>query len=59
MPRRQVVASHTAVARSSPAEVGLFYTVHVALRGTAHEGGAAASQLDLPFLTPLSVAGCG
>ena len=27
--------------------------------GTAHEGGGATSQLDLPFLTPLSVAGCG
>ena len=26
---------------------------------TAHEGGDAASQLDLPSLTPLSVAGCG
>ena len=28
--------------------------------GTAHEGGGGAtSQLDLPSLTPLSVAGCG
>ena len=27
--------------------------------GTAHEGGGATSQLDLPSLTPLSVAGCG
>ena len=27
--------------------------------GTAHEGGDATSQLDLPSLTPLSVAGCG
>ena len=27
--------------------------------GTAHEGGGAISQLDLPSLTPLSVAGCG
>ena len=26
--------------------------------GTAHEGGGAISQLDLPSLTPLSVAGC-
>ena len=24
-----------------------------------HEGGGATSQLDLPSLTPLSVAGCG
>ena len=27
--------------------------------GTAHEGGGATSQLELPSLTPLSVAGCG
>ena len=27
--------------------------------GTAHEGGGATSQLDLPSLTPLSAAGCG
>ena len=27
--------------------------------GTAHEGGGATSQVDLPSLTPLSVAGCG
>ena len=27
--------------------------------GTVHEGGGATSQLDLPPLTPLSVAGCG
>ena len=27
--------------------------------GTAHEGGGATSQLDLPSLTPLSVASCG
>ena len=27
--------------------------------GTAHEDGGATSQLDLPSLTPLSVAGCG
>ena len=27
--------------------------------GTAHEGGDATSQLDQPYLTPLSVAGCG
>ena len=33
--------------------------MHEALRGTAHEGGGATSQLDLPSLTPLSVAGCG
>ena len=27
--------------------------------GTVHEGGGATGQLDLPFLTPLSVAACG
>ena len=27
--------------------------------GTVHEGEGATSQLDLPFLTPLSVADCG
>ena len=27
--------------------------------GTAHEGGGATSQLDLPSVTLLSVAGCG
>ena len=26
---------------------------------TAHEGGGATSQMYLPYLTPLSVAGCG
>ena len=31
--RGKVVASHAAVARSSPAEVGLIYTMYVALRG--------------------------
>ena len=29
----KVVASHAAVARSSPAEVALIYTMHLALRG--------------------------
>ena len=29
----QVVASHAAAARSSPAEVALIYAMHVALRG--------------------------
>ena len=27
--------------------------------GTAHEGGGATSELDLPSLTPFSVAGSG
>ena len=55
----KVVASHAAVARSIPAEVALINTTHEALRGTAHDGGGATSQFDLPSLTPLSVAGCG
>ena len=55
----KVVASHAAVARSSPAEVALIYTLHEAHRGTAHEGGGATSKLNLQSLTPLSVAGCG
>ena len=32
---------------------------YVELRVTAHDGGGATSQLDLPSLAPLSVAGCG
>ena len=47
----KVVASHAAVA--------LIYTMHEALMGTAHGGGGAISQLDLPSVTPLSVPGCG
>ena len=35
----KMVASHAAVARSSPAGVALIYSMHVALRGTTHEGG--------------------
>ena len=46
------------VARSIPAEASLSYTMQ-ALRGTAHWGGGATSQLDVPSLTPLSVAGSG
>ena len=55
----KVVASHAAVARSIPLRcTDLYYAC-----GT--EGvlpmrvGGATSQLDLPSLTPLSVAGCG
>ena len=36
-----------------PAEEALIYTMHEAVRGTAHEGGGEISQLDLPCLTPL------
>ena len=40
--------------------VGSVNTVqYVDLRGTAHEGRGATSQLDIQSLTPLSVAGCG
>ena len=58
-PHRKVAASHAAVARSIPADVALIYILHEALEGTAHEGRAATSQLDLPSLTPLFVADCG
>ena len=34
----KVVASHAAVARLSPVEDTLIYTMHVAHRGIAHEG---------------------
>ena len=55
----KVVASHAAVARSSPAEVALIYAMHVALRGYCPmRVGGATSEFDLPSLTPLSVAGC-
>ena len=55
----KVVASHAAVARSSSADVALIYTMHVALRVGPMRVGGATSQLDLPSLTPLSVASCG
>ena len=28
-------------------------------QGVVHEGGGATSELDLPSLTPFSIAGCG
>ena len=54
----KVVASHAAVARSSPAEVctDLYYSK--CAQGVPMRAGGATSQLDLPSLTPLSVAGC-
>ena len=52
-------ASHATVTRSSPAKVALIYTMHVALRGLPMRVDGATSELDLPSLTPLSVAGCG
>ena len=41
----KVVASHAEVARSVPAEVALIYTMHEALRGTAHEGGDCVQSI--------------
>ena len=56
----KVVASYAAVARSSPAEVELIYTMHEGAQGILPmRVGGATSQLDLPSLTLLSVAGCG
>ena len=40
-----MVASHAAVARSNPAEIALIYTMHEALRGTAHEGGGCDQSI--------------
>ena len=55
-----MVDSHAAAALSIPAGVALIYTMHEALRGVLpNRVGGATSQLDLPSLTPLSVAGCG
>ena len=60
----KVVASHAEgcnVARSIPAVAELHRFILCTRRsgGTAHVGGGCDSQLDLPSLTPLSVAGCG
>ena len=55
-----MVASHAAVARSSPAEVCTdLYYASGAQGVLPMRTGGATSQLDLPSLTPLSVAGCG
>ena len=35
------------------------YCARMRSGGAAHEGGGATSQLNLPSLTPMSVAGCG
>ena len=40
----KVVASYAVVARSSPAEVGLIYTMHVALRGCDQSIGSTISD---------------
>ena len=67
-----MVASHAAVARSIPAEVARgaefikrrkkkmnLYYARGAQGVLPMRVGGATSQLDLPSLTPLSVAGCG
>ena len=55
----KVVASHAAVARSSPAECTDLYYARGAQGALPMRVGGATSQLYLPSLTPLSVAGCG
>ena len=53
------VASHAAVARSSPGECTDLYYARGAQGVLPMRVGGATSQLDLPSLTPLFVAGCG
>ena len=55
----KVVVSHAAVARSSPAECTDLYYARGAQGVLPMRVGGATSQLDLPSLTSLSVAGCG
>ena len=55
----KVVASHAAVARSSPDECTDLYYARGAQGVLPVRVGGATSQLDLPSLTRLSVAGCG
>ena len=55
----KVVAQHAAVARSSPAECTDLYYARGAQGVLPTRVGDATSQLDLPSLTPLSVADCG
>ena len=60
MPHMQlVVASHAAAARSIPAEAALIRAITRSSGVLPMREGGAKSQLDLPSLTPLSVAGCG
>ena len=54
-----MVASHAAVARSSPAECTDLYYARGAKGVLPMRVRGATSQLDLPSLTPLSVADCG
>ena len=55
----KVVASHAAVARSIPLRCTDLYYARGAQGALPMRVGGATSQLDLPSLTPLSVAGCG
>ena len=55
----KVVASHAAVARSIPLRCTDLYYARGAQGVLPMRVGGATSQLDLPSLTPLSVAGCG
>ena len=55
----KVVASHAAVARSIPLRCTDLYYARGAQGVLAMRVGGATSQLDLPSLTPLSIAGCG
>ena len=55
----KVVASHVAVARSILLRCTDLYYARGAQGVLPMRVGGATSQLDLPSLTPLSVAGCG
>ena len=55
----KVVASHAAVARSIPLRCTDLYYACGAQGVLPMRVGGATSQLDLPSLTPLSIAGCG
>ena len=55
----KVVASHAVVARSIPLRCTALYYAQGAQGTLPMRVGGATSQLDLPSLTPLSVAGCG
>ena len=55
----KVIASHAAVTRSSPAECTDLHYARGAHGVLPMRVGGATSQLDLPSLTPLYVAGCG
>ena len=55
----KVVASHAVVARSIPLRCTDLYSARGAQGVLPMRVGGATSQLDLPSLTPLSVAGCG